>query len=291
MKLSSVPLLLTLWPFLLLAQNADSANFFPAHAGDVWQYRSQSSGGLAYTRYTDSVAVDPTTKDAVLYDRKSNGTTYGSYRVDSTGNVYNLSYQSNYVRYKLYADSGDAWICGYVNDSIPVTVTIARIYQAVLFGLPTRVKVYRFDIQNPPPVGTFWIGNDYLASGFGLIRSEIEPSEVQYLSGARINEVLYGTVVSVAEKVVRPKSLEIITNYPNPFNNGTVFQYSLSSRSHVNIAIHDVLGRMLREIVNADKSEGIHQVFFSADNLTSGVYFATMKTNSTITTHRLLLMK
>src|SRR5690554_4362910 len=128
----------------LFCQNPDPLDFWPHHVGDVWQYRSINTGELGYTLFIDSIKVDSTTMDRFIYERFDGGDiggaiTYTHIRIDTIGNVYNRvvdgigklsknNFNPDSIRYKLYADSGDTWITGFENDTIPITVTVTNLY-------------------------------------------------------------------------------------------------------------------------------------------------------------------
>ena len=60
---------------------------------------------------------------------------------------------------------------------------------------------------------------------------------------------------------------------PNPFNPVTRISYTVPTTQHVRIAIYDVAGRMVEDLVNETKSQGEYVVEWDAGRLPSGVYF------------------
>ena len=147
-KMLSLLLVIPSVVYFASAQSTPSISFFPYHTGDIRQYHSEFTGDLIYTIYTDSVVVIPITKDIMIYNRYENGmTTYGIDRIDSFGNVYDMSYQEQYIRYKLYADSGNSWQAGIIADTVPVIVAVVDVYKTNLFGKNVTVKAMRFQYQ------------------------------------------------------------------------------------------------------------------------------------------------
>jgi hypothetical protein len=74
-------------------------------------------------------------------------------------------------------------------------------------------------------------------------------------------------------KVTAPKFFEVQQNYPNPFNPNTIIKYSIPQDAFVSIKVFNVLGERIAELVNKDLTTGVHEVVFSATNLSSGFYF------------------
>ncbi len=70
-------------------------------------------------------------------------------------------------------------------------------------------------------------------------------------------------------------------NYPNPFNPVTSIKYSLPLESEVIIFVANSLGQEVAELVNKIQNEGFYEVSWNADNFASGVYFYTIKAEST----------
>jgi hypothetical protein len=172
-------------------------------------------------------------------------------------------------------------------------VTVVYSYQAIVRDTTyTTVKAMRFQYRySPPPSLPFTLGTDHLAYELGLVKTEIEPSDVYVLTGAIINGIKYGTLVSVDKPPSIPESFDVLTNYPNPFNGSTTISYSISKNSRVNIVAYDALGRIVATIVNEDKEKGSYETHFDADGLASGVYFLALRTNSNSVFHKLLLLK
>ena len=275
---------------LTFTQTNNPLDFWPAHKGDVFQYRDGATNGVDHTVYIDSVVYDSRSKSRIVYEGGWTSNFYNHYRIDSSGNVYGRGLDSEYVRYKLPSDSGDSWIAGFTSNGDTVTVKVFRMYNSTVFWINTVVKGYRFEEHLPnPPYLISW-GDDYLAKGFGLIRTESE-GFLFYLSGAIINEEKYGVITSVEKETQVPKSFDIISNYPNPFNNSTIVEYKIANESNVNISVYDILGRKVKELINERKGKGNYKIRLNADELSSGIFFLVLNTNSSILTHKICLLK
>ncbi len=101
-----------------------------------------------------------------------------------------------------------------------------------------------------------------------------------------------GRMPSVIEtKDVLPDEYYLSQNYPNPFNPSTRIHYSVPKATFVSIKVYDVLGREVATLVNEEKPAGNYQVQFDAGNITSGIYFYTLKAGEFSQTKKLILMK
>ncbi len=97
-----------------------------------------------------------------------------------------------------------------------------------------------------------------------------------------------------------PKEFSLSQNYPNPFNPTTTIKYSIPSNAgrfqqaslkNVFLAVYDVLGRKVATLVNAKKEPGNYKVNFNAENLPTGIYFYSLKTEGFSSTKKMLLLK
>ncbi len=80
--------------------------------------------------------------------------------------------------------------------------------------------------------------------------------------------------------------------YPNPFNPVTRIDYYLSEQGNVDISIYDIQGKIIKNLVNELKPAGEYSQNFNAQELSSGIYFATLKVNDRfISTKKMLYMK
>jgi photosystem II stability/assembly factor-like uncharacterized protein len=95
------------------------------------------------------------------------------------------------------------------------------------------------------------------------------------------NEVVIGT----------PMTYSLSQNYPNPFNPSTVIKYSIPQSSLVTLKVYNILGKEVASLVNENKEAGNYTVNFSAKNLSSGVYFYTIKAGNFTQTKKMTIIK
>jgi hypothetical protein len=111
--------------------------------------------------------------------------------------------------------------------------------------------------------------------------------------------VFYGNYIDFVEipatsvdDTAVPNYYEIAAkNYPNPFNEATVIEFELSSRSYVSIDVIDVLGRRLAVLQKDYLPEGTHRIAWDAHGWPSGIYFYRIETERYIITNRMSLLK
>jgi hypothetical protein len=81
-------------------------------------------------------------------------------------------------------------------------------------------------------------------------------------------------------------------NYPNPFNPTTNIRFSLPEDGNVSLKFYDMMGREVSSYVdNEFLKAGIYNAEFNASDLSSGIYFYTLKTNNFVETKKMMLVK
>lgn len=93
------------------------------------------------------------------------------------------------------------------------------------------------------------------------------------------------------EEQILPQSYQLHQNYPNPFNPATTIAFDVSRHSVVSITIYDVLGRAVQTLTDKEYQPGRYSVTFNAENLSSGIYYYQMKSETFTQTKKLMFIK
>ena len=101
-------------------------------------------------------------------------------------------------------------------------------------------------------------------------------------------------LTGVADEV--PEQFAIAGNFPNPFNPSTTISFSLAEPGHAGLAVYNIAGQLVRELVNGNLSAGAHDVVWDGcDNtgvrVSSGVYFVRLTKGTYTAAHRMTLVK
>jgi len=93
------------------------------------------------------------------------------------------------------------------------------------------------------------------------------------------------------ELVVLPASPVLHQNYPNPFNPLTTIEFTLPSRSTVQLALYGPTGILLGLLVDGIGEAGRHRVRFEASDLPAGVYLCRLTVGPVVRERKMLLLK
>lgn len=87
------------------------------------------------------------------------------------------------------------------------------------------------------------------------------------------NEVSIKPVTAVSgSNSILPQEYSLSQNFPNPFNPKTTIKYALPFESEVKLAVYNLLGEVVKELVSGVQNPGFHEVDFDASSISSGVY-------------------
>lgn len=89
-----------------------------------------------------------------------------------------------------------------------------------------------------------------------------------------------------------PRNYTLYQNYPNPFNPSTLIRFYVPVRSAVSLDVYDVSGALIQSVLSQKEFEpGQHSVLFDGKQLSSGIYFFTMRSGGKVLTNKMLLLK
>jgi hypothetical protein len=114
------------------------------------------------------------------------------------------------------------------------------------------------------------------ATGTGIELIDIEPS----------------VLTSVANQDRGPiEAFELYQNYPNPFNPSTTIKFNIHQTGYTTIKIYDIMGQEIETLLDSKVDAGLHEIHWTAQSLSSGVYFCRMQSGSESMTKKLIFQK
>ncbi|MBN2413470.1 DUF362 domain-containing protein [candidate division KSB1 bacterium] len=93
------------------------------------------------------------------------------------------------------------------------------------------------------------------------------------------------------QRIRRPEAVQVLRNYPNPFNPSTTFYFTIKESGNVTLTIYNTIGQVVETLVDGYVPAGEHFVPWTADNLPSGIYYYKMQTSEYALSRKLLLQK
>jgi aminopeptidase N len=84
---------------------------------------------------------------------------------------------------------------------------------------------------------------------------------------------------------------ELGQNYPNPFNPTTTINFQLPDNEFTSLKVYDINGREVSTLVNEYKFKGKYEIKFHPANLSSGIYYYSLRAGNFFKTHKMLFLK
>ena len=163
-------------------------------------------------------------------------------------------------------------------------------------------NVYTQDYLNIADSSTSISAYEYAAFMTDLSLSQwnidyvIEASDEEYTVISQVGEfVLNNTLLSINGEII-PVVFALHQNYPNPFNPVTSLRYDLPEDGLVNITIYDMMGRIVKTLVNSSQTAGYKSIRWNATNdrnepVSAGLYLYTIQAGEFRQTSKMVLLK
>lgn len=227
-------------------------------------YNLSQWGDNLHTQENDQIATSP----PVLLDS------------DAMLTVWSLGGGSKTFAPELDSDSDS----GYVSGSSGIAVLDAEdgsLLASMLTQNKNSLLENTLDLSDFAGLTVIIEVVDAFAGGWGwLAIDEIEITNATEVtsSGTGINN----------KQITKSKTLQ---NYPNPFNKNTTIEYTLSNNTQTEIVVYDIIGHKVATLVDEYKKPGIYNVTWDASGFDAGVYIYQLKTNMTIESKKMNLVK
>jgi uncharacterized protein (TIGR02145 family) len=166
-------------------------------------------------------------------------------------------------------------------------------FSALMAGY--RIKTGSFD--NLGYFTSYWSSTDVpvLNAIYMRVIGNISSIDFPYFDkGTGYNvRCLYDTPVGINDHSnnTLPKSIDLLQNFPNPFNPSTTISFTLSERTRVVLSIYSEMGEKVAELFNGEKAAGYHSIEWNAGKFVSGIYFYELRTEKFTSVKKLILMK
>ena len=86
-------------------------------------------------------------------------------------------------------------------------------------------------------------------------------------------------------------SVSLWQNYPNPCNGFTLITYELPTSAYYTLRMYNMLGKLVLTLHDGPGDAGSHSAPLRVDQLTSGVYFYTLKVGQLSLTRKMVVLK
>jgi len=122
-------------------------------------------------------------------------------------------------------------------------------------------------------------------------------SDITYNVPARSIVTLVSALdTSTSSNNYSPTDYKLFPNFPNPFNQATMFEYYLPEPGSVKISIYSVTGQQIKTLVNEEQREGLHRASWNGTDMydvfvSSGMYVVTLKANRFVDAKKMIFLQ
>lgn len=88
-----------------------------------------------------------------------------------------------------------------------------------------------------------------------------------------------------------PQGFVLHQNFPNPFNPSTTIEFEIPTDSYVTLKVYDVLGNLIKTLAENEMSAGNYKYVFSAEGLSSGIYFYCLSNGNLSLNNKMILLR
>ncbi len=147
--------------------------------------------------------------------------------------------------------------------------------------LYTHSGVVGSDLDGKP------VGWKFIGSVYGLIVFDFP---LYYMQTDPAREALTAALLELGEEPAGvegegqggvPLQYQLHQNFPNPFNPTTEIRFDLPAKGMVVVSIYDVLGQLVKVLVNEERSAGTHRAVWNGTGVASGVYYYELRVEPT----------
>jgi photosystem II stability/assembly factor-like uncharacterized protein len=188
-----------------------------------------------------------------------------------------------------------------VSDLVPHPTDNNKLYLSSEFGCYKTTNAgsswirWNYGMPDRLPQSNEQNGGSFVVNDLDVIDSIAQNGKFYILAatygrGIWMREISSDDPIGIINNSV-PSAFGLSQNYPNPFNPSTKIDFSIPKSGVVRIVMYDVLGRLVKILLDEKKSAGNYTVEFNGADFSSGVYFYKFQTESFTDVKKMLLVK
>ncbi len=182
-----------------------------------------------------------------------------------------------------------------IEQIIPTTVNAAK--QALYILSIGGVDVDSFFVDQNNGSGEWdTINRSFIPANVNVEMKIVDSGESTANVVLRADAIKFSMVKEITDvednnELSQPVSFMLDQNYPNPFNPSTTIRYSLPKSENVLLEVFDILGRRIKTLIDQFQKTGYHNVIFEGNDLSNGIYFYRITTETFSATKKMILLK
>lgn len=177
--------------------------------------------------------------------------------------------------------------------SFSVDNALMGSWQSITLDAPIKIlpgQVVDYLIVDQDAKGRFWAsGTDAYHIGLMVTYDGQNVMSGPYLEAPAAMEMVTDNTSSISENTSVINSLG--QNIPNPFNNSTIINFSLTSNEMVSFEVVDVTGKVVKSMALGFQGVGSHTIELNANEFNKGIYFYSLTAGDSKMTKKMVVSK
>jgi hypothetical protein len=149
-----------------------------------------------------------------------------------------------------------------------------------------------FYISSWGPARITKYSNDFTANEVVVTPALNSPADIGINDAFVLGIPMGSSVIFVDVEVLGVDDVESPLNYAvssNPINDATYIQFNLLEPTNISLELYNAHGKLISNLFEGNQVSGRHSVLLAGLNLTSGLYFSKLRTNSASFVKRLIV--
>jgi hypothetical protein len=298
---------------LLVTQNSVSVDEASSNRIVLFELDLTNNSGASLSDVKVGAFFDWDVDAATAADR-------GSVVVDSTNTIPGVNNGNPFPIEVVEMHTGNAWV-----GVVPLSASVFGARRVAISAdevYPPRMTdgdkwLYMTQNRATNPNGDGGSAQDH-AQVFGLPAVNIDAGATQrvgfaIVAGQNLDELMAAArraqqiwvergnnidiLVGIGDDVAGlPTQFSLEQNYPNPFNPSTTLKYALPTNADVRLEIYNVLGQLVKVLVNEKQTAGFKTAIWDGTNqvgekVASGIYIYRLKAADYVQSKKMILMK
>lgn len=156
-------------------------------------------------------------------------------------------------------------------------------------GIILKRQMFYYNTNMELESGINFLNNGFVVAGsvyYGAVSTYFKRTYIARLD-SNLNTSPISNIPNVNTII---NNFQLYQNYPNPFNPSTLIKFSIPKNGIVTLKIYNTIGK---EIHSSSKHflNGINQIEYFSNNLSSGIYFYSLQFEENIQTKKMIFVK
>ncbi|MFH0734997.1 MAG: T9SS type A sorting domain-containing protein [bacterium] len=167
-------------------------------------------------------------------------------------------------------------------NTLSFSVQIPQIESSTEYNIDFYVDVNGNKLYDAPPTDHAW------RLSFSTAGNYI----TNFTHNTSFTDILWEPLTNIDEDIINaPNTFALYQNYPNPFNPTTTIKFNLANSGFVKVAVYNVLGQEIKNLISGNYDSGLHNIVFDASGLKSGIYIYKIEGSNFSESKKMILLK